>query len=134
MRFVFKIGIIFVISLLLIFSLTACKGKKNPDNSGSDDTSSGSKETLSVITGSTDNGGSGDDAHLDISDIFSSTDASSSNPSSSSDSSGDVNSSDSSSGSSSSDSSNDSNTSDSSNSQSSSGIDYNDPNVWTDPV
>ena len=123
MRYILKICIIFVISLLLIFSMAACKRNITPDNSGSSENASVS----SIITGSTDN--SNDDTHLDINDIFGSSSSSSNDSSASSSSS--------SSSSGMSDTSNSSNSSDTTGSNSSttsSGINYDDPNVWTDPM
>ena len=124
MRYILKICIIFVISLLLIFSLAACKRNITPDDSGSSENASVS----SIITGSTDNSND-DDTHLDINDIFGSSSslsndssASSSSLSSSSDTSD------------TSSSSNSSDTTGSNSSTTSSGINYDDPNVWTDPM
>ncbi|MBE6738930.1 MAG: hypothetical protein E7565_01270 [Ruminococcaceae bacterium] len=129
MHYIFKIILTFVLSLFLIFTLVACKGNKEPADSGSDNVS-GSNGVSSIVTGSTDNGNNSDDAHLDINDIFGSSESSgsSSEESSSSEPSSSSKPSNSSEPSSSSESSG------SSEESSSSGIDYDDPGVWTDPV
>ena len=110
MRFILKVSGIFLLSLILIFTLVACGGK-NKEQGGEENkgNSSLNENNSSVITGATDNGDG-----LNINDIFG--DDSSSQTETSSDSSS-------------------SSVSDSgSSSNSSSGINYNDPSIWTDPV
>ncbi|MBR2043260.1 MAG: hypothetical protein IJ946_02855 [Clostridia bacterium] len=124
MRFIFNVIVVFAFSLLLIFTLAAC-GNKTEDGGNSSVPSEA--PSSSVTSGSTD-----DDNALDADDIFG-TDSSSSSSSDGSDASD---------GSESSDSSNSSDTSsDASDASSgdqqdnnSSGIDYDDPSIWTDPV
>lgn len=124
MRFLLAISKIFLISLLLIFTLAACgDGNKDTGEESSDNSTSSENRPSSIVTGATDN-----DEEFNVSDIFG-NDSSSSGTSSESGSSA-------SSGSSSSGSSDSGNGSQSSSSSgsSSSGINYEDPSVWTDPV
>ncbi len=118
MRFIFKVGVVFIVSLLLVFVLAAC-GDKDKNEDGGD----ASKGNSSVVTGNTDDGSS-----INVDDIFG-NDGSSYEPSSESSSS---NVSDGNDSASSEVSSDDSSSDDSGNN--SSGINYDDPSIWTDPV
>ena len=124
MRFILKVSAIFILSLILVFTLVACGGKDN-EQGGNDnnDNASLNENNSSVITGATDNNGG-----IDINDIFGGGSDSQSGSSS-----------DTSSGSSNDSSQNPSGSvggSDSSldSSNNSSGINYDDPSIWTDPV
>ena len=122
MRFIFKVGVVFIVSLLLIFVLAAC-GDKDKNEDGGD----ASKGNSSVVIGNTDDGSS-----INVDDIFGNDGSSSESSSGSSSGSSSSNVSDGNDSASSEVSSDDSSSDDSGNN--SSGINYDDPSIWTDPV
>ncbi len=118
MNYIFKMLIVFLLSLVLIFCLAACNNGEKGDNPSSDISSSDKTDTSSNSSSLS----GGEDGGIDVNDILGE------NPSSSEEGSG--------SGSDKSSSENESSSSSSSSSSSNvdSSFNYEDKSVWTDPV